>query len=577
MGRVRHQNRTARSADILRTTLHRIDGKGYGAYKDILGAYSCGNFDLHIDWVQSDPFAPPSPVRLHVPQREARFPEHLFATRDRRLGLEDFLTRALSGAASLLVHGERGTGRSGVINVVRCGQEMLERTAVQVTADFVEASFFVGLPSFGRRIAGKEAEEMFFTELPRLVRDALIYGNLRPDEIALHGELAEDAEALRAQLRDNKLVAFVADDAVLPRESGVSDRPLVEQAIPFKTPESLEVHIDVPNHGRLHGLGLREGITLIVGGGCHGKSTLLNAIARGVYNHIPGDGRDLVITAPDAVKVRAEDGRSVERVDISPFISNLPFGVDTTAFSSPNASGSISQATNIIEAIEAGSRLLLIDEDTSATNFMIRDERMQALVSKKKEPITPLIDTVRRLWEELGVSTILVMGGSGDYFDVADTVIMMDTYEPHDVTAKAKRIAKKIATGRKVESSQSFQNLRQRLPLARSLEAADQRVKIRPSGLSALSIGLQRVDLGAVEQLVEEGQTRAVGWLIAYAAQNLFDGERTIREMLDALDQSLDRDGLAALMPNTAGDYVRPRRYEIAAVLNRLRTLACKS
>ncbi len=453
---------------------------------------------------------------------------------------------------------------------------MLQRTAARVTPDEVELRFFLGLPAFGRRIAGRQAEEMFFQDLPAIIEASLLYSSLPAPEVRRHVETVEDAAALRDGLAERKLVAFVADAALLPRESGVSDRPLRGDVIPFQSPPSLRADLAGPNCGQLSGLGIPEGVTLIVGGGYHGKSTLLNAIAHSVYNHIPDDGREYVVARADAVKIRAEDGRFIEKVDISPFISNLPFGRDTRAFSTPNASGSTSQAANIIEALEAGARVLLLDEDTSATNFMIRDERMQSLVAKEKEPITPLIDTIRALYEERGVSSILVMGGSGDYFDVADTVIMLDEYRPLDVTERATQVAHDHPTSRRVEFEGHFDDLRARIPLARGVQAQRGRrgrVKIRARGEDAISFGHEQIDLSAVEQIVEQAQVRACGWIIHQAAERLFDGKRALPEILDLIEKELDEKGLEAMLPNLAPDFARPRRHELAAALNRLRTL----
>ncbi len=561
----------------LRNALRRLDGKGYGAYKDLRGGYDFGPYALFVEHVQGDPFAAPSLLRARLPQRTAGFPPDLFANRSRRIGLEDYLTRAFGDACRARPRPDRGSGRSGEIYTARCSQEVLERTAARVTPEWVELRFFLGLPAFGRRIAGRQAEEMFFEELPRIISASLRYQSLPAPEVRRHVETVEDADALRAALAERGLVAFVADEAALPRESGVSDRPLRGEVVPFRSPDSLRVELEAPNCGRLTGMGVPEGVTLIVGGGYHGKSTLLNALARGIYNHLPDDGREYVVTRADAVKIRAEDGRFVEKVDISPFISNLPSGADTRAFSTLNASGSTSQAANIIEALEAGARALLLDEDTSATNFMIRDERMQALVAKEKEPITPFIDAVRALHEERGVSTILVMGGSGDYFDVADTVIMLDHYRPREVTEEAKRIAREHPTRRRQELAGSFANLRRRIPLARGVEARrGRRVRIRARGEEAISFGREEIDLSALEQIVEESQVRAAGWLIHNAAQRLFDGARTLPEILDLIERELDEQGLEEMLPNLAPDFARPRRHELAAALNRLRTLEVK-
>jgi predicted ABC-class ATPase len=325
-------------------------------------------------------------------------------------------------------------------------------------------------------------------------------------------------------------------------------------------------------------MGIPRGVTLIVGGGYHGKSTLLAAIERGVYNHIPGDGREFVVTDAAAVKVRAEDGRRIAGVDISPFIANLPFGIDTRSFTTDNASGSTSQAANIIEALEAGARVLLVDEDTAATNFMIRDHRMQELIAKEHEPITPFIDKVRLLYQDYGVSTILVMGGSGDYFDVADTVIAMENYRPWDATERAKEIARKYAAERRPEGGERFGSITPRIPLPDSLDPSKGRreVSLKARGLKTILFGREEIDLSAVEQLVDDSQVRAIAQALYYAREKYMDGRRTMKEILDAVMRDIDEQGLDVLDPRRMGDYARFRRFELAAALNRLRTLRVK-
>lgn len=305
----------------------------------------------------------------------------------------------------------------------------------------------MGLPAYGRRISAKDAEEMFFKEIPDILNYTI---NINEEEAQSFVQIIEDTEYLRGKLEENNLCAFIADDALLPRISGISDKPL-KKAVSFKSPSSLRVAFSLPGGKEITGMGIKKGVTLIVGGGFHGKSTLLSAIEQGIYNHIPEDGREYVVSSKSAVYICAENGRYIENVNIEPFVSSLPFGKDTIHFSTENASGSTSQAAAIIEAMEAESKLLLIDEDTSATNFMVRDARMQELVSKTKEPITPFIDQVKQLYTNFGISTILVMGGCGDYFDVADCVIHMDSYIPYDVTQKAQNIIHLLPTNRKNE------------------------------------------------------------------------------------------------------------------------------
>ena len=567
-----------RSAADLKRILHGLDGRGYKAYRDIRGHYDCGTYVLFVDHVQGDPFASPSRVRVQVSQRLAGFPRDTYHNRSREVALRDFLTRGFVEASRRFCKGNRGIGTSGIISIDRPRQEVLERTSAFVTEDYVEARFVMGLPAFGRRIAARHAEAMFFEELPQIVQASLFKENLSERTLRRHLETAEDADSLRDQLNHLGLVALVADGAILPRASGVDPRPLTQgRVVPFEAPESLRMEVDLPNRGTITGMGIPKGVTLIVGGGYHGKSTLLRALEVGVYNHLPGDGRELVVTDPYTVKIRAEDGRRIEKVDISPFISNLPFGQDTQAFSTDDASGSTSQAANIIEALEVGARLLLIDEDTSATNFMIRDQRMQELVSKDKEPITPFIDKVRQLYQDLGVSTILAIGGSGDYFDVADHVICMVEYRPHDLSQQARAIAEKYRAGRSPEGGDSFGGITERIPLARSFDPSKGRreVKISSKGLQSIVFGTHTIDLGAVEQLVDISQTRAIGDAIYYATRYM-DGKRTVGEIVKHVLNGTVEKGLDVLGLRLAGDYAAFRGLELAAAINRLRTLSVR-
>jgi predicted ABC-class ATPase len=572
------EDKMMRSQEDLKRTLLRIDGRGYKAYRDIEGEYDFGEYQLHIDRAQGDPFASPSRVRIRMRQQIARFPQDTYKNKSREIALRDFVTRAFHDACIKYGRGLRGTGNSGTIAINRPGQEILERTSVFVTESSVEVRFVVGLPAFGRRIAGRQAESMFFTEIPRIAKASLYYESLDKKSLQLHIETAEDADFLRKKLDEMSILAFVADGAVLPRASGVDPQPLNRgQVVDFRAPESLRVAVDLPNHGLLSGMGIPKGVTLIVGGGYHGKSTLLNALEMGVYNHIPGDGREFVVTDRSAVKIRAEDGRRVEKVDISPFITNLPFGRGTRDFSTDDASGSTSQAANTIEALEMGTDVLLIDEDTSATNFMIRDHRMQELVSKDKEPITPFIDKIKQLDQNLGVSTVLVIGGSGDYFDVADCVICMVEYRPCDLTQKAKEIAEKYKAERTPEGGQDFGRVTERIPQTHSFDPSrgKKSVKIAAKGLNSILFGVHPIDLAAVEQLVDMSQTRAIGDAVHYATR-FMDGEKTLREVVEIVLGEIEKKGLSVLNPMPVGDYAEFRSHELAAAINRLRTLRIK-
>jgi predicted ABC-class ATPase len=580
----------SQTAADLQRLLSRLDGKGYPAYKDIRGSYDYHDFTLFIDHVQGDPFAAPSRLRVRVPMPIAGFPVDTRSNPSRRIALRDFLARAFSAQCRAVSDRSRGSGKSGLLAMDMPGQEILERSAIVVSDEYIEARFVTGLPSLRRRILGRQATQMLCEDVPHIVEAALKYASLDRRRLVAHLNAAEDADTLCAQLPTLGLVAFVADGSILPRRSGVDDRPLKsDKVVPFRSPTSLRVEVTLPHAGRVTGMGIPTGVTLIVGGGYHGKSTLLAALERGVYNHIPGDGRELVITDPTAVKIRAEDGRRVEGVDLRPFINNLPDGSDAAAFRTDNASGSTSQAANIIEALEVGARVLLLDEDTCATNLMIRDARMQALVEKSGEPITPFVDRVRQLAnlpssrggieKGGGVSAILVLGGSGDYFDVADTVIRMDTYLPYEVTAQAKAIATQHPTGRQVEAVGAWPTLTPRFPLADTLDPSKGRreVSIKGRALRAVLFGAEEIDVTAVEQLVDEGQVRAIGQALNLARERFMDNRRDMAGVVAAVMQAIAQHGLDVLDPRQTGDYVAFRPYELAAALNRLRTLRVRS
>lgn len=560
----------------LEQELGRLDGGPYGRYKGLVGAWQLpggpGGPGSTLELVrgQADPYAPPARVAVRLPAQQAGFPEELWRTPVRRRALASYVVRQ----AAAEVRGERA------LSVDAGGQEVLDRGSCQIGGPddpagpgSVTLRFGAALPGKGRRIDGQAAQRLLCRVVPRIAERALRYAALDAAAVREFVETVEDSDALRGALDGLGLVAFVADGAVLPRRSGVDDRPAAgAKVVPFASPEGLRVTVDLPHAGPVTGMGLREGVSLVVGGGFHGKSTLLRALETGIWDHVPGDGREKVVARPDTVKLRAEDGRRVERVDVHAFVDRLPDGSDTADFSTDNASGSTSQAASLCEAVEAGARVLLIDEDTAATNLMIRDARMQTLVAKDREPLTPLVDSVRSLHRDHGVSTVLVMGGSGDYLEVADRVLMMDAYRPSDVTERAREVAS-VPTGRHAEA-EAFPTVVHRAPDPASLDAEVRgRTRIRARGEDALSFGDHEVDLRSVEQLADARQVTGVGLALELMVRRgLLDGRRTLAEALDLLDGELAA-GPAALLAVRDEDFAVPRRFETAAALNRLRGL----
>lgn len=536
-----------------------MHGASYGRYKSLTGSWSFDGFTLQVQRVQPDPYAPASRVQVTVDAEHAGLPADLHDNPVR--------ARALAGHLARRLHRALGDSR---LRVDAGGQQVLDRSSCQIRQGAVRVRMGIDLPGRGRTIDGRAAERTLCDELPHAVETALRWTTADQQQARDFVDSVEDTHALREALSERGWVAFVADGAILPRRSGIDERPLTS-GVAFSSPESMRATVRLPHRGEVTGMAVPEGITLIVGGGFHGKSTLLRALEQGVYDHVPGDGRELVVARADTAKVRAEDGRRVHRVDVSPFVSHLPTGADTRDFSTDNASGSTSQAAAITEAVEAGSGVLLVDEDTAATNLMIRDARMQELVAKDAEPLTPFVDLIRPLRATHGVSTVLVMGGSGDYMDVADRVVMMDAYRARDVTDRARELAQARPTGRHSEAD-GYPPLGHRVVDPRSVPT--ERPKIRARGTDALTLGESTVELRGVEQIVDASQVTGIGLaLVSCARRGVLDGRASIAEVLEALAGDIAERGVEAVDERFVGDFAVPRPLEVAAALNRLRVL----
>ena len=563
------------SSTELRSLLNRIDHRGYPAYKDTKGAYQFQGYILSIDHVQGDPFASPSKVSVRVAGRTAGFPQELYGGDHQRIALQDELTRQFGRRAEQFAFKAKGSGKSGLISVSRCTQEVLERTACRIdpkSGDIV-LRMEIGFPANGRTINARELEKILFDFVPECVKYALFYKNMDAKRLRAIVDLAEDQHYIREMLPQMGLCAFVANGSVLPRESGISPRPM-KGGVRFQSPKELEVAMDLPHKGKITGMGIRKGITLIVGGGYHGKSTLLKALELGVYDHIAGDGREYVITDNTAVKLRAEDGRSIQKTDISMFINDLPNGKDTVGFCTEDASGSTSQAANVVESIEAGTSLLLIDEDTSATNFMIRDELMQRVIHRDMEPITPFIERIRELYDDYGISTVIVAGSSGAYFHIADTIIQMDRYVPKDITAYAKKAAESYPAVSGPEAPAKKPDF-QRCPRAGKGFRENDRIKMKTMGREAVMINKETIDLRYVEQITDSEQVTALGYCMRYAQKHIMDGRKDLRQIVDELERVMEKGTLAALCESSSSIscMAMPRRQEIFACFDRYRSL----
>lgn len=561
----------------LKNKLESIHRKSYPAYKSLRGSYTFGDFVLSIDHVQGDPFAAPSSLHVELPLKKAGFPEKYLEKRHTKTALEDLILRSFSKALDQYSFKAKGSGKSGLISTSRPGPEVMRRTAVEFNNIALLVRFEVGFPANGRTINAQELEKILLEFLPQIVKTCLFYQSWEKAKIQACYELAENQQRIREVLEERKLVAFCANGSILPRKSGVSSQPL-KGAIEFQSPESMEISIDLPFGNSIRGMGIPEGVTLIIGGGYHGKSTLLQALEQGVYNHVKGDGREYVITRADALKLRAEDGRAVSHLDLSLFIHDLPNGKDTHCFSTEDASGSTSQAAGVLEGMEAETSCFLIDEDTSATNFLVRDAFMQRVVSGDQEPITPFIARVRDLYEKVGISTILVAGSSGAFFHVADTIIQMDAYRPKDVKMSVEALLPEYPPADLCSNAEPFTlpTEKRMFVMERKIKRhgrgeREERIKTKVMGTDGFSIEHNIVDLRCVEQLIDTEQTAALAAILKHIVKK---GSicMEMQELVAEINTLLKKKGMAAFVEGALScGYAYPRKEEIYLMLNRFR------
>ncbi|KAL7276789.1 hypothetical protein RUND412_000213 [Rhizina undulata] len=583
----------SKSGQELISILRQIDNRSY------LGVYKCTyeddkNFYYHlfVDHIQSDSYAPPSRFRVQVPTEIAGIPESYYESRIKTTAFCDYVTRHLAKIvkARFLDQSVSGSGwsgpKGGAFDVNGPNQQVLERTSCSIkrSADgaYLEIRFTVSLPAAGRTIMGRKAQEILVEQLPSLVKNVVSWGLQNQSEIDNHIKTVRVQDSLRKSLPEKGLVAFIGNGSILPRQSGVSPLPMKGNPVRFQSPPTLEVEIETDVSGKdgkpikVKGMGIKRGITVITGGGFHGKTTLLEALELGIYNVAPGDGRELVVIEPNAFKIRAEDGRNIVNTDLTPyFVKTLPGGMATKTFTSEDASGSTSMAANIQEALEIGATALLIDEDTSATNFLMKDRMMMEFI--KKDPIVPYVTKANALFEKHGVSTIIVVGGCGEYLAIADTIISMEEFTAHDRTSAARALLEKYQDHIPRESV--YGAIPDRVPLLPQLH----RGKASARGTRSILLkpmptqnGIElsdTIELGALEQFVETGQVQTCGEALRYLSMQ--NPKRSIRDLVGLLKELVDEKGLDALHSEKwlVGDLVRTRELELLGALNRVRGL----
>ncbi len=556
----------------LKNILQDINGESYKSYKSIEGEFLFNDYILYVDHVQDDAFPSPSKMRVKIAQSLALFPDDTYSNRSREVALRDFITRRFYESIQTYCKADIELKESGPISIENPGQEILERSTAFIDQSYVEIRFTLKLPYSGKNVEGNLAEDILFNKLPKIISNSLLFENLDKEALYQHIKTYEDADFLRNELENLRLIAFVAEGSILPRRSDGSSLPIeMDRAVPFASPNNLKMDVELPNKGQITGMGLPRGITLIIGEFGNGKTTLLNALEQGIYNHIPGDGREFVVSNPNSVKIRAEEDRNIENVDISAFISTHSSGRNIHSFSSDNAGDYISQAANVIEAIEIGADVLLIDEDTSASNFLISEQSSSEGNTEINETITPFVDQARNLYSGYMVSSILVIDSPDNYFDIADFVIRMTDYEAKDITLETKELADKNRMSR---NDIYFGTIAERIPLVESLDPGKgkQSIEISPKGNNYLEFGSSIIDLSSIEQIASISQTKAICKAIMYSKKYM-DGKKSFRQLTSLVMLDIGRSGLDVLNPSLSGEYAEFRKIELAAVFNRINSL----
>lgn len=534
----------------LKSLIQNIGEKTPKFYKSIEGSYLFNSFILFIDYVHEKPNDPTGLFRIKIDQENAQFPKNTFSNRRREIALRDFLSRTFYHAVTEFSSDE-------FISFEYPGQEIIERTSVFVDSSFVEVRFNVTLRSDQGTPGSDDLEDFLFVQLPQIVDSSLIFGHIDKEALYKHIETSEDADFLRNELENLRLIAFIAEDSMLPRFPENSQLPLNE-SIPFRSPYNLKMDVELPNKGQISGMGIPRGITYITGDKHQGKSSLLNAIQMGIYNHIPGDGREFVVSNPNSVKVRSEEGRSVNNVDISAF---LPALEDANSYSTDFADNITSEAANIIESIEIGADVLLLDEDTSAPGFLFNNQEKFDIHSQEGVSLIPYLNKVKSLFREYMISTILVTEDPKGSYQAADFVIRMKDKKAHDITSE-------VQEGEESESNGGFGFIHERIPFFEH----DTNMKNSDTGSLENIACLPEDYMNLVEQIVSVSQLKSIEKAVEYSMKYM-DGKRTLRQVTSLLMLDIGRAGLDILGSNLSGSFTEFRKIELVSVLNRLKSL----
>ncbi|MDR2594470.1 MAG: ABC-ATPase domain-containing protein [Fibromonadaceae bacterium] len=531
----------------LHQRLLKMHGKPYGVYKSLQGQYfNFGDFTIKFTHIQGDPHAQPSKAMLSAKMNSLGFPEDLLGTKEKEIALADFLLRQFDKTAEN-------------ISIVKTHSQIMRRNSLYIENGIVRVLVSFNLPGDGRRIEGEKASELLIGILSDWVTTAMYWNNLNKEACNAHIEYFINRNFLLSQLSEKNLVAFVPNGAILPRESGVSEAPM-QNAVPFASPPELLVELNLPNGERVAGMGIPKGITVIAGGGFHGKSTLLHALEEAVYPHILGDGREYIVIDESATPIKTEEGRVVNGTDISPLVRELPLKGSTKNFCTKNASGATSQAANLLEALELGASTILIDEDASAVNFLIRDERMRKLINAESEPLIPLTDRIKDFAKK-GINFIIVAGACGDYLSLADTVIAFTEYKARCLTERAKEIdkGKLIVDNGEVKIENRGVNTEVFQGGLKPGSALEKSVKVKATA-GQISIGMLRTDLRKFPTFCHQELQRGIAEIL-----HNFIKENSSGNLKEALKSVCEK-----LPENETNDLALPRVMELGAAFFRI-------
>jgi len=561
------------------TLLAELDGQPCSEYQKLVGDFDFARYVIKCSSIQTNHEEAIQPIfSIRVPQTIAEIAEYLFDSPVRRTAMEDLLLRRMASSIGRIANYDHNGIARRHISISSPNQKILPRNALLLTKEYIEVRFNITLPvqtvivdgEPQVSIDGMMAQHIFFEDLPEIVSNSLLYCNIDTAEADAYVNNMEDADRLRQHLGASGAVSFIADGALVSRYPG-QDVPDYERLTSIEVDDALVEEVEVPHHGAVRGMGIPNGLTLILGESNSGRVDLMDAIAQGIYNHIPGDGREQVVTVADAVNIRAEVGRSIQQVDISAFASELSDGGNPASYSTKSAGSFTSQAASTVEALEAGARVLLFDEHSSSSTFLSSDTRVSSLLGPSSR--NTLAARARQMVDELGISMI-VAGSSliAEFIPIADKILKVENFCISDITEEAKALD--IVPSTPVDDSVNLSSMlsRSRWVMPSSIDPSIGRddLVIEAEDTDFLQFGRSIVDLDAVRQIADSDQARAIGFVLYYAKLRYMDEGYPLREILDLVDRDLSNEGLNALVRDIRGDLARPRRYEVAATLNRL-------